>query len=162
MFNTAERRFLLLDFSLGLVGCQIAIRLDHLHRSANGEILFHERRFYITSLDPSNVSVWDLDATVKLVEDCHNGRFQVSIEFDNRRGLVQQTEGDLVERPRLLLASLQIEGPEADFELFVDSVQLVHLVDHSVDSLRQHQAVRAAKGLAAGRCVPHDFRVIIQ
>lgn len=46
--------------SLGLHGCQIAIRLDFLRRSSAGEILFHERRYYVTSLDPSQVSLFDL------------------------------------------------------------------------------------------------------
>ena len=47
--------------SLGLHGCQIAIRLDHFHRSTTtGEILFYERRYFVTSLDPSLVSTLDL------------------------------------------------------------------------------------------------------
>lgn len=60
--------------SLGLHGCQIAICLDHLHRSIEtGEILFSERRYYIMSLDPSHVSAFDLMRLIRShwqVENC--------------------------------------------------------------------------------------------
>jgi predicted transposase YbfD/YdcC len=56
-----------------LHGCQIAIRLDHFHRSATGEILFYERRHYVTSLDPSQVSTLDLMRLIRghwQIENC--------------------------------------------------------------------------------------------
>lgn len=40
--------------------CRIAIRLDLIVCSLNGNILSHERRYYVTSLDPDKVSAGDL------------------------------------------------------------------------------------------------------
>ena len=46
--------------SLGLHGCEIAIRLDFLRLSPTEEILYQERRYFVTSLDPDLVSACDL------------------------------------------------------------------------------------------------------
>ncbi len=70
-YNLADAEWL--RESLGLHGCQIAIRLDFLRRSPNGEILFQERRYYVTSLDPSQVSLLDLLRFIRghwQVENC--------------------------------------------------------------------------------------------
>jgi hypothetical protein len=56
-----------------LHGCQIAIRLDFLRCSLKGDILFYERRYYVTSLDPSQVSAFDLMRLIRghwQVENC--------------------------------------------------------------------------------------------
>lgn len=54
-------------------GCQIAIRLDYIKRSFAGEILVHERRYYVTSLDPSSISAMGLLRLIRghwQVENC--------------------------------------------------------------------------------------------
>jgi predicted transposase YbfD/YdcC len=59
--------------ALGLHGCEIAIRLDFLRRSASGEILFQERRYFVTSLDPNKVTVHDLLRLIRghwQIENC--------------------------------------------------------------------------------------------
>ena len=59
--------------ALGLHGCRIAMRLDHFHRSHTGEILFYERRYFVTSLDPSQVSTLDLMRLIRghwQIENC--------------------------------------------------------------------------------------------
>ena len=58
---------------MGLHGCQIAIRLDFLRCSPEGEILFEERRYYVTSLDPSSLSANGLLRLIRghwQVENC--------------------------------------------------------------------------------------------
>ena len=58
---------------LGLHGCRIAMRLDRFHRSTTGEILFYERRYFVTSLDPSQVSTLDLMRLIRghwQIENC--------------------------------------------------------------------------------------------
>lgn len=70
-YNLADAEWL--RDSLGLYGCAIAIRLDFLRRTPEGEILFRERRYYVTSLDPDTVSVWDLLRLIRghwQVENC--------------------------------------------------------------------------------------------
>jgi len=62
-----------LQESLGLHGCEIAIRLDFIRRSFTGEILFRERRYFVTSLAPSSVTVRDLLRLIRghwQVENC--------------------------------------------------------------------------------------------
>ena len=59
--------------ALGLQGCQIAIRVDFLRCSLKGDILFYERRYYVTSLDPSQVSPFDLMCLIRghwQIENC--------------------------------------------------------------------------------------------
>jgi hypothetical protein len=59
--------------SLGLHGCEIAIRLDFLRRAPTGEILYEERRYFVTSLDPSLLSAYDLLRLIRghwQVENC--------------------------------------------------------------------------------------------
>ena len=59
--------------ALGLHGCQIAIRVDFLRRTFQGEILFHERRYYVTSLDPSSISAMGLLRLIRghwQIENC--------------------------------------------------------------------------------------------
>jgi len=58
---------------LGLHGCQIAIRVDFLRRTFAGEILFYERRYYVTSLDPSSISAMGLLRLIRghwQIENC--------------------------------------------------------------------------------------------
>jgi predicted transposase YbfD/YdcC len=58
---------------LGLADCQIAIRIDYLEQKFDGEIISHERRYYITSLDPSKVSPKKLMRLIRghwQVENC--------------------------------------------------------------------------------------------
>ena len=59
--------------SLGLHGCEIAVRLDFLRRGPTGEILYEERRYFVTSLDPDLVSAYDLLRLIRghwQVENC--------------------------------------------------------------------------------------------
>ena len=58
---------------MGLHGCEIAIRLDFIRRLPTGEILFQERRYFLTSLSPDKVTVRDLLRLIRghwQVENC--------------------------------------------------------------------------------------------
>lgn len=46
--------------TLGLAGCQIVLRVDRELLSADGEILLHDTRYYVSSLDPDQVTAADL------------------------------------------------------------------------------------------------------
>jgi len=46
--------------TLNLPGCQIALRVDRQLRTSDGQIVSHDVRYYITSLDPDQVSAADL------------------------------------------------------------------------------------------------------
>jgi predicted transposase YbfD/YdcC len=46
--------------TLNLPGCRIALRVDRQLRKPDGEIVSHDVRYYITSLDPDQVSAADL------------------------------------------------------------------------------------------------------
>jgi len=46
--------------TLGLSGCRIALRVDREVRSPAGEVLSHDVRYFISSLDPDRVTAADL------------------------------------------------------------------------------------------------------
>ena len=53
--------------------CQIVIRVDREARSANGEILSHESRYFVTSIDPACVTASELQSYIRghwQVENC--------------------------------------------------------------------------------------------
>lgn len=53
--------------------CKIVIRVDREVRSANGEILSHESRYFVTSLAPDSVTASELQSYVRdhwQVENC--------------------------------------------------------------------------------------------
>jgi predicted transposase YbfD/YdcC len=58
---------------LNVAGCQIAIRADREVCSADGVLLLHESRYFISSLDPSAVTPGDLHAYIRghwQIENC--------------------------------------------------------------------------------------------
>jgi len=53
--------------------CEIVIRVDHEVRLANGEILSHESRYFVTSIDPGAVTAAELQSYIRghwQVENC--------------------------------------------------------------------------------------------
>ena len=53
--------------------CEIVIRVDHEVRLANGEILSHESRYFVTSIDPGSVTASELQSYIRghwQVENC--------------------------------------------------------------------------------------------
>jgi predicted transposase YbfD/YdcC len=46
--------------TLGLPGCQIALRVDRQLRAEGGEVVSHDVRYFISSLDPEQVTPADL------------------------------------------------------------------------------------------------------
>jgi predicted transposase YbfD/YdcC len=46
--------------SLDLPGCQLALRVDRIVRSADGVVLTHDVRYFISSLDPNRVKAAEL------------------------------------------------------------------------------------------------------
>ena len=46
--------------TLGLADCQIALRVDREVRANHGELISHDVRYFITSLDPAEVTADDL------------------------------------------------------------------------------------------------------
>lgn len=46
--------------TLGLPGCRIALRVDRELRSADGQVMTHDVRYYVSSLDPDQVAAADL------------------------------------------------------------------------------------------------------
>ena len=46
--------------TLDLPGCQIALRVDRELRADDGEIVLHDTRYYVSSLDPDQVTAADL------------------------------------------------------------------------------------------------------
>jgi len=58
---------------LNVPACQIAIRADREVRLADGALLLHESRYFVTSLDPSTVTSAELHAYIRghwQVENC--------------------------------------------------------------------------------------------
>jgi predicted transposase YbfD/YdcC len=58
---------------LGLPDCQIAIHVDYREEKFDGTLVFRERRFYVTSLDPAKVSPQKLYRLIRghwQVENC--------------------------------------------------------------------------------------------
>jgi predicted transposase YbfD/YdcC len=45
---------------LDLSGCQIALRVDRELRTVEGQVLLHDTRYYVSSLDPDQVTAADL------------------------------------------------------------------------------------------------------
>ncbi len=46
--------------TLNLPGCRIALRVDRQLRTTNGEVVSHDVRYYVTSLDPDAMTADDL------------------------------------------------------------------------------------------------------
>ena len=46
--------------TLDMPGCRIALRVDRTFRKTDGTVVSHDLRYYITSLDPVQVSTSDL------------------------------------------------------------------------------------------------------
>jgi predicted transposase YbfD/YdcC len=46
--------------TLGLPGCRIALRVDRELRSADGQVMMHDVRYFVSSLDPDQVNAADL------------------------------------------------------------------------------------------------------
>jgi predicted transposase YbfD/YdcC len=58
---------------LNVPDCQIAVRADREVRSADGVLLLHESRYFVTSLDPSEVTAAELHGYIRghwQVENC--------------------------------------------------------------------------------------------
>jgi hypothetical protein len=51
--------------TLDLPGCRLAIRVDRELRSADGEVLSHDVRYFVSSLDPEQVTAADLSRYVR-------------------------------------------------------------------------------------------------
>ena len=58
---------------LNLTGCQIAIRIDRELLASDGEIVLHETRYYVSSLDPAQVTAADLLQMVRQHWRIENG-----------------------------------------------------------------------------------------
>lgn len=46
--------------TLNLPGCQIALRVDRELRTAEGEVVLYDTRYYVSSLDPDQITAADL------------------------------------------------------------------------------------------------------
>jgi predicted transposase YbfD/YdcC len=76
-YNTSDAEYL--RETLGLADYQIAICVDYLEQKFDGEVLFQERRYYITSLDPAKVSPqkllrlirghWQIENSLHFIKD---------------------------------------------------------------------------------------------
>ena len=58
---------------LNVPGCQIAVRVDRAVRSPSGELLSHESRYFVSSLDPDSVTPRELQDNIRnhwQVENC--------------------------------------------------------------------------------------------
>jgi predicted transposase YbfD/YdcC len=58
---------------LNVPHCRIALRVDHDVHAADGRLLLHESRYFLTSLDPASVTARELQSYVRdhwQVENC--------------------------------------------------------------------------------------------
>jgi predicted transposase YbfD/YdcC len=70
-FNLGDAQYL--RERLSVPDCQIAIRADRELRSADGTLLFHDSRYFITSRDPGTISAGKLHRYIRghwQVENC--------------------------------------------------------------------------------------------
>jgi predicted transposase YbfD/YdcC len=61
---------------LDLTGCQIALRVDRQLCASDGEIVLHDTRYYVSSLNPDQVTAVDLLRHVR-----HHWRIENSLHF---------------------------------------------------------------------------------